>query len=57
MITWHEFKDLVEEQLLDSGIDPKEAQIEWIDFGGTDHPEVTVSQGSDGRIEIEIGDS
>ena len=55
-MSWEEFKKMVDERLKQSEIKGEEIQIDWIDIGTFDEPDITISEGSDGRISLQVTD-
>jgi hypothetical protein len=56
-MNWQEFKDKVDAELGSISVNAEEVEISWIDTHCPDEDlRVSVTQGSDGRIEMEIAD-
>lgn len=56
-MNWQEFKDKVDAELRSRSVNAEEVEISWIDTHCPDEDlRVSVTQGSDGRIEMEIAD-
>jgi hypothetical protein len=57
-MNWAEFKEVVDLHLQARNIEGNEVEINWIDIGMSEINQVDISttQGSDGRMEIQISD-
>ena len=57
-MNWKEIKERVDTHLQGLGVDEEMVEIEWIDITCCDAEdlEITVSQGSDDRVEMTISD-